>query len=124
IIRPLEDSPYARDVQRLGRQELKRLLHGTQSQQDLLGLLTAARGGLSGTDLEELTGAALWEVEEILHTVAGRTFSRRASRWAPGTGPVVYLLGHEALPTAACHDLGRRCDGYRGRLPGRTARDP
>ena len=80
IIRPLRDSPYARDVERLGRQELKRLLHGTQVDQDLLGLLTAARGGLSGTDLEELTGAPLWEVEEILHAVAGRTFSRRGSR--------------------------------------------
>ena len=29
IIRSLQDSPYARDVQRLGRQELQRLLHGT-----------------------------------------------------------------------------------------------
>jgi len=57
IIRPLEDSPYARNVQRLGRQELQRLLHGTTAEQDLLGLLTAANGGLSGPDLEELTGA-------------------------------------------------------------------
>ena len=87
IIRLLSDSPHARDVQRLGRQELQRLLHGTQAEQDLLGLLTAARGGLSGPDLEELTGAPLWEIEEILHTVAGRTFTRRASRWAPETGP-------------------------------------
>ena len=29
IIRPLLDSPYARDLKRLGRQELQRLLHGT-----------------------------------------------------------------------------------------------
>ena len=48
----------------------------------MLGLLTAARGGLSGTDLEELTGAPLWEIEEILHAVAGRTFTRRASQLA------------------------------------------
>ena len=30
IIRLLPDSPYARDVERLGRQELQRLLHGSQ----------------------------------------------------------------------------------------------
>ena len=42
--------------QRLGRQELQRLLRGSPAEQDLLGLLTAARGGLSGPDLAELTG--------------------------------------------------------------------
>ena len=118
IIRLLQASPYARDVERLGRQELQRLLHGTQAEQDLLGLLTAARGGLSGPDLEELTGAPLWDIEEILHTVAGRTFTRRVSRWAPGTGPEVYLLGHEELQAAACRYLGQRLGGYHDRLHG------
>src|SRR5262249_11956782 len=68
IIRPLPASPHARNVQRLARQELQRLLRGTAAEQNLLGLLTAARGGLSGPDLEELTGAGLWEIEEVLHT--------------------------------------------------------
>jgi hypothetical protein len=119
IIRLLKDSPHARNVQRLGRQELKRLLHGTPAEQDLLGLLVAARGGLSGPDLEELTGSPLWEIEEILHTVAGRTFTRRTSRWAPETGPEVYLLGHEELQAAASHYLGgHRLAGYHDRLHG------
>ena len=117
IIRPLEGSPYARDVQRLSRQELQRLLRGAVAEQDLLGLLTAARGGLSGPDLEELTGTPLWEIEHVLHTVAGRTFTRRASQWAPGTGPEVYLLGHEELHAAACRYLGTpRLASYRDRL--------
>jgi hypothetical protein len=85
-------------------------------EQDLLGLLTAARGGLSGPDLEELTGAPLWEIEEILHTVAGRTFTRRASQWASETGPDVYLLGHEELDTAARSYLGHRLYGFHDRL--------
>jgi hypothetical protein len=89
IVRLLPKSPYAQDIQRLGKQELQRLLKGTQTEQDLLSLLTTARGGLSGPDLEELTGAPLWAVEEILHTVAGRTFTRRASRWSPQTAPEV-----------------------------------
>jgi hypothetical protein len=116
IIRGLSDSPYARDAQRLGRQELHRLLRGSPAEKDLLGLLTAARGGLSGPDLEELTGTPLWEIEQILHTVTGRTFTRRASQWAPGAGPEVYLLGHEELHTAATRYLGRRLAGYHDRL--------
>jgi len=106
IIRPLPASPHARDFQRLGRQELQRLLHGTKTEQDLLGLLTAAYGGLSGPDLEELTGTPLWEVEQILHTIPGRTFTRRTALWAPGTGPEIYLLGHEELQATATRYLG------------------
>ena len=106
IIRPLTASPYARDVKRLSKQELQRLLQGTAAEQDVLGLLAAARGGLSARDLEELAGVPLWEVEKILHTAAGRTFTRRASRWAPATGPETYLLGHEELQAAAEACLG------------------
>jgi hypothetical protein len=82
IIRLLADSPHARDLQRLGQSELKRLLRGSQVEQGLLGLLTAARGGLSGCDLRELTGASLVEIEDVLHTVAGRTFTRRVAHWS------------------------------------------
>ena len=116
IICPLRDSPHAQDAQRLGRQELQRILHGTPVEQDLLGLLAAARGGLSGIDLEELTGAPLGEIEEVMHTVAGRTFTRRMRQHTPRTEPEVYLLGHEELHTAATRYLGRRLDGYRDRL--------
>lgn len=57
MARLLGDSPRARDLQRLGQSELKRLLTGSPVEQDLLGLLTAARGGLSGPDLRELTAS-------------------------------------------------------------------
>jgi hypothetical protein len=116
IVRPLLDSPYARDVERLSRQELGRLLHGTPLERDLLGLLTAARGGLSGSELEELTGAPRGEVEEILRTVAGRTFACRTSQRAPQASSEVYLLGHQELYTAAVRYLGHRLDSYRDRL--------
>jgi tetratricopeptide (TPR) repeat protein len=117
IIRPLTDSPDARDIARRAAAELKRLLAGTEAEQNLLGLLTAARGGLSGSDLEELTGTPLWDIEEILHTVAGRAFSRRNSNWSPGIRPETYLLGHEELQAAAARYLGpRRLASYRERL--------
>ncbi|MBW6436908.1 hypothetical protein KZ829_24490 [Actinoplanes hulinensis] len=115
IIRPLADSPYARDLQRLGQSELKRLLNGSKFEQDLLGLLTAARGGLSGDDLHELTGAGLVLVEEVLHTVAGRTFTRGFRQWADTDGPLVYPLGHEEL-AARCYLGATRLAGYRDRL--------
>ena len=87
------------------------------TEQDLLGLLTAARGGLTGPDLDELTGAPLWEVEEILHTVAGRTFTRRASRGHPGTARrcTCWATKNSRPPPGY---LGRRA----GRLPGPPAR--
>ncbi len=117
VIRLLADSPHARDLQRLGQSELKRLLKGNPVEQDLLGLLTAARGGLSGPDLRELTGAELVHIEDVLHTVAGRTFTCRIAAWAPETGPEVYLLGHEELHHAAVHYLGQpRLVEYRDRL--------
>jgi tetratricopeptide (TPR) repeat protein len=117
IVRPLRPSAHARDLQRLANQELRGLLRGTPGERDLLGLLTAARGGLTSLDLEELTGMAPWEVEDILHTVTGRTFTRRASQWRPGADSEVYLLGHEELQAAASRNLGRRrLADYRNRL--------
>ena len=117
IVRLLAGSEYARGIRTLAQQELRRLLDGTSAQQDLLGLLAAARGGLSGPDLAELTGEALWKIEDVLHGVSGRTFTRRVSQWQPDTGPEVYLLGHEELLSAACRYLGTsRVTGYRDRL--------
>ncbi len=117
IVRLLARSEYAQDVRKLAQQELRRLLHGTPAQQALLGLLAAARGGLSGPDLVELTGEPLWEIEDVLHGVSGRTFTRRVSQWQPDTGPDVYLLGHEELLSAACSYLGTSgVTGYRDRL--------
>ncbi len=116
IIRPLAASPHARDVQRLARQELQRLLRGSPAEQDVLGLLTAARGGLTARDLADLAGVPLWEVEEILHTVAGRTFQGRPSLLDPAARPEVYLLGHEELQAAATDYLSGRLAGYRERL--------
>lgn len=115
IIRPLPASAHARDVQRLARQELQRLLRGSPVEQEVLGFLASARGGLSARDLSDLADAPLWEVEEILHTVAGRTFQGRPSLLRP-VGPEVYLLGHEELQAAATDYLSGRLAGYRERL--------
>jgi hypothetical protein len=117
ISRPLTPSAHAKDVQRLARQELKRLLHSTPAEQDLLGLVTAARGGLSARDLADLVGIPLWEIEDVLQATAGRTFRGRPSRYDIDARPEVFLLGHEELQAAAAGYLGdQRLAGYRQRL--------
>ena len=65
IVRPLAPSAYAQDIKALAQQELRRLLRGTHAEQDLLGLLTAARGGLSGPDLAALTSHPPWKIEDV-----------------------------------------------------------
>ena len=117
IVRRLAPSAYAQDIKTLAQRELRRLLRGTPAEQDLLGLLTAARGGLSGPDLTDLTGAPSWEIEDVLHGVSGRTFTRQVSTWQPKVGPEVYLLGHEELQvTARAYFGSQRLVGYQDRL--------
>jgi hypothetical protein len=99
-VRSLEQN--AQGVWDLAGSELERLLDGTPLQQDLLGLLTAATGGLSGPDLAHLTGAPVSEIEGFLRGVSGRIFVRRPARfwslsripckpavpfWIPGYSP-------------------------------------
>ena len=86
------------------------------AEQDLLGLVTAARGGLTARDLEELADIPLWEIEEILLATAGRTFRSRPSRYDVEARPDRYLLGHEELQAAATDYLASRLAGYRERL--------
>ena len=117
VIRPLNPSPHAAVIHHDAVREIKRLVKGTEAEQDLLGLLTAAAGGLSGPDLAELTGLPAWEIEEHLHTVSGRSFGREVSQWQPGTLPEVYLLGHPELRQLAVTHLGAtRLQAYLQRL--------
>ncbi|MEV7907772.1 hypothetical protein AB0P04_39800, partial [Streptomyces anulatus] len=119
IVRPLTKSVHAQVIRTDAERELKRLLRGDRAGQDLLGLITAAGGGLSGPDLAELTGLADWEVEEHLHTVSGRTFGTRGRHWRPEAGSMVYLLAHEELQNTAVRYLGTKLlEDYRQRLHG------
>ena len=123
IVRVLHGSRWADVVKADMQRELKRLLHGTQTEQDLLGLVTAAGGGLSAKDLAELTAFPMYEVEENLHAVAGRTFASRTSHSVADTAASVYVLGHEEIQTTATAYLGQeRLAEYRGRIHGWAGR--
>ncbi|MEV6600805.1 hypothetical protein AB0M36_28750 [Actinoplanes sp. NPDC051346] len=83
--------------------ELTRLLRGSAEERELLGLLTAAGGGLSVHDLAELIGVSAWDMSRGLATVASRSVAPRTGHW---TGPDVYVLAHEELRQLAVERLG------------------
>ncbi|MEU7824845.1 hypothetical protein [Catellatospora sp. NPDC049133] len=104
-IRKLTVSPVAQIVRTDARRELKRLLRGETIGQDLLGLLVAAGGGLSATDLAELAKVRISEIDEKLGTVAGRTFQSRTS-FLRASRPDVFVLAHEELLQIAAAFFG------------------
>jgi tetratricopeptide (TPR) repeat protein len=108
IVKPLSASEAAQVVRVDMQRELARLLHGSSVEQRLLGLLTAAGGGLSSSDLAELTGSSPAEITEILRSVSGRTFDTRLAYWQPGSASHIFILGHEELQTTAWEHIGRR----------------
>ncbi|WP_435593565.1 hypothetical protein [Nocardia sp. bgisy118] len=97
-------SPHAKVAEDRMLLELDRLLHGRPDEQNLLGLLTAARGGLTATDLAELTDQSPTHVRRALRGVAARTFDTRRGHWRQDSQ--VYLLGHEDLHATAAAELG------------------
>ncbi|MFE5510246.1 hypothetical protein ACFQ9J_06450 [Streptomyces sp. NPDC056529] len=99
IVRLLSSSPKARAIRSEAERELKHFVEGGGLPYELLGLLTAAGGGLTADDLAELTGEIPYRVRDVLRTGPGRTFGLR------GEG---YLLAHEELVTGAREMLGER----------------
>jgi tetratricopeptide (TPR) repeat protein len=105
IVRPLSISPQAQMIRDDAERELGRLLDGSGLGRELLGLVTAAGGGLSGDDLAELTGESSWQVERVLRGVSGRTFRSRDNRWQTSAARS-FVLAHEELQQAALRSLG------------------
>ncbi|MEV0170709.1 hypothetical protein AB0I00_06220 [Streptomyces sp. NPDC050803] len=107
-VRTLAPSPYALAIRTEAERELKHLLAAGGLERELLGLVTAAGGGLTADDLAQLTGAVPYRVADVLRTRAGRTFGVRLD---------VYLLGHEELQVQAQEMLGvAELARYQGQL--------
>ncbi|MGH3941863.1 MAG: hypothetical protein ACRDTG_25210 [Pseudonocardiaceae bacterium] len=115
--RQLAVSEHARDIERRAKHEIKQLLAGDHLQRDVLGLITAAGGGLTLGDLEQLTERPPFEIEDLL----GGMFGRSVGSWA-GTSSAgylnerVYLLTHETLRLLAEQQYGASLAAYRDRL--------
>ncbi|MEV7094659.1 hypothetical protein AB0M80_17670 [Amycolatopsis sp. NPDC051045] len=138
VICELEPSSAASEVRQAMERDLDRLLDVEAGEaRDALGLLVAARGGLSREDLVELVGrgsAVLGtgdgalsgsgrpdrvesRVRAVLNSVESRVFGRRRARWNPGSAPEVYLLGHEGLQDKAVSRFGSDAlRAYRDRI--------
>jgi tetratricopeptide (TPR) repeat protein len=114
IVRRIEGSRHAQIIRGEAQRELKVLLADTGLQHDLLGLVTAAGGGLTSSDLAELTGAAPYWVKDAMRSYAGRTFAVREGHVAE-----VHLLAHEELQAQAEEMLGEdELSRYRQMLHG------
>ena len=118
VIRTLSPSSKAEVIRVEMQKDLKRLLTGSSAEQDLLGLVTAAGGGLTALDLAELTGELRWQIDDRLATVTGRSFTTRDPYFeSDNGGREVFLLGHEELQVSAMELIGPgRLAAYRDRL--------
>jgi len=116
IVHELRDYGGAQRLRDAARLELHALLGGTELERDLLGLITAARGGLSEADLEELTQFPPFRVNSVLNSALGRVFSTRSASETDDAAPL-YLMAHETLQDEAESEFGKRhLAGYRDRL--------
>ncbi|MGW3959798.1 hypothetical protein ACWED2_08235 [Amycolatopsis sp. NPDC005003] len=115
IVRELAPSPAASAAEYAMTRDLNRLLGVDAGEaKDVLGLLVAARSGLSRRDLGELLGGT--RLGAVLNSVESRAFSRRRARWRPETAPEVYLLGHQGLYAEAADRLGEAVRAYAERI--------
>ncbi|MFK0154299.1 hypothetical protein ACIQVK_19765 [Streptomyces sp. NPDC090493] len=129
IIRPLASYPDAQGISVLARGELHRLLRDDKVGVPLLGLLVAARGGLTSADLATFVGVRPYEVDAMLRGITGRSFlpAYHGRIFLPDmqAGPGSHTLGHEELRQEALAALGdvtgfeqqlhTWADGYRAR---------
>ncbi len=117
--RQLDVFVHARDIERRAKLELKQLLGGRQLQRDLLGLITAAGGGLTLDDLEELTTWTPHTIQGVLDGLFGRSVDSRTQSAGFGrTEERVYLFAHETLRHVAQQQFGNSLITYCDRLHG------
>ena len=109
----LPDSPHAARLRELADQEITQLLRraGDDLALDVLGLLTAARGGpLAAADLATLTGSRPWKVRGVLDGEAARTLQQVGPADTPR-----YTFAHETL-LARCQQHGLGDPGHARRI--------
>ncbi|MFI5642063.1 hypothetical protein ACIA8H_32220 [Streptomyces goshikiensis] len=116
IVRRLTASPEVHVIRDMLKDDLGALLKDREVGRPLLGLLTAARGALSGEDLAELIGADTlpYDVMELLHGVTGRSIrpddsdhvALRGPDWGDDPALRTYVLAHDELARVAAQHLG------------------
>ena len=114
--RKLAALPFASSMEQAAETELRLRLHADSGDREVIALITAAGGGLTVSELAELTGRLHFEIQDRLSAVLGRSLYSRVRYDAEpeGAHERVYLFAHETLRAAAdkiLHaDLGRYRD--------------
>jgi len=117
VVRELVPSAHAELSGRRAKRDLTDMLEDSPLSRQLLGLIVAAKTGLSIRCLGELAHKDEWEVERCLGTVSGRVLHRLGtdSRTAPDRDGG-YQLAHTDLLGLARNLLGKNLDQHRRRL--------
>jgi hypothetical protein len=94
-VQRLTPSPYAAEIADRAGRELSELLHSDEAApRDVLGLITASGGGLTRTELEELTGLAPYQAAKAV---------RRRIRAYGGQSRRPWDHGRTAVPVRSRH---------------------
>ena len=109
IVRVLSASQYATTSRVAAEGELDRLLADRSGPgRDVLGLLLAARGGLSAEDLASVMRAAPGDLKPVLAAPTGRTFftPRPIVTYRTAAEEAPLIIAHEELVREAARQLG------------------
>lgn len=109
--RELAPWPHARDTERLAKEQLVQVLNTNPLSRDILGLITAAGGGLRLADIETLTGKAPYRLEGIIDGQLGRCVVSRDT-----VDGQIYLFAHDTLQQISVQQYGRELLGYREKI--------
>jgi tetratricopeptide (TPR) repeat protein len=105
----LVPSAVAVGIEKAARAELGHLMRGSPLQRDIVGLVTASGGGLTTSDLQELTGSSVFELEDVAGTGLGRTIVSLLSPVPLGEAAGhVLVFAHETLLSTAQEAFGPR----------------
>ena len=103
-VRTLSVSPHAQKIESLAQRELDEVLVGYEDDRNVIGMITAAGGGLSVSELEQLTGRGHADLVRMLCGVFGRTIARRTN--PDRVHDEVLTFTHESLRVTAVERLG------------------
>ncbi|MEU4985507.1 hypothetical protein [Streptomyces sp. NPDC021969] len=104
----LAESPAARAIREDAERNLNDMIVAGDLSLDLVGLTSAAGGGLSAADYALLVGDRTpRQIEAVLSGATGRSFQLRPAQWplSDGRRPSLYSFAHQELVVSARHLL-------------------
>ena len=101
----LTASAHATQIRDRAMEELREFLGSGGAAEQIVGSLAAAQGGLTGTDLSELTGEPPYRISALLD---GSRIVMRETSISDTNAEPAYVLGHDELRAQAVAALGAK----------------